>query len=85
MLGEEMKIRLSAQVLNLLLYSLRKAEPDSKLLEFLRVDEHLVDIGDDLIDYEVFSCPSLAIHRSSGHLLLFFNNLLYLCSGRRNV
>lgn len=39
-------------MLNLLLYALRGASPDSVLLEFLRVDEHLVDIGDDLVDYE---------------------------------
>ena len=41
------------QVLNLLLYKLRGEEPDPKLLDFLRADEHLVDIGDDLVDYEV--------------------------------
>lgn len=40
------------QVLNLLLYALRGQQPDAVLLEFLRVDEHLVDIGDDLVDYE---------------------------------
>ena len=47
------------QVLNLLLYSLRSEPPDYQLLEFLRTDEHLVDIGDDLVDYEVSSpgCP----------------------------
>jgi hypothetical protein len=43
------------QVLNLLLYSLRNEPPDCQLLEFLRIDEHLVDIGDDLVDYEVNS------------------------------
>ena len=40
------------QVLNLLLFSLRKQLPQPELLAFLRVDEHLVDIGDDLVDYE---------------------------------
>ena len=43
------------QVLNLLLYNLRREPPDYQLLEFLRTDEHLVDIGDDLVDYEVTS------------------------------
>ena len=41
-----------AQVLNLLLFGLRKRLPQPELLAFLRVDEHLVDIGDDLVDYE---------------------------------
>jgi hypothetical protein len=40
------------QVLNLLLYALRRQDPDAPLMEFLLVDEHLVDIGDDLVDYE---------------------------------
>ncbi len=45
------------QVLNLLLYGLRRQEPDAALLAFLVVDEQLVDIGDDLTDYEVgLSC-----------------------------
>ena len=39
-------------MLNLLLFGLRKQLPQPKLLAFLRVDEHLVDIGDDLVDYE---------------------------------
>lgn len=41
------------QVLNLLLYRLTHKAVDEGLMEFLRVDEHLVDIGDDLVDYEV--------------------------------
>lgn len=41
------------QVLHLLLYQLTKVPYDEQLLEFLFVDEHLVDIGDDLVDYEV--------------------------------
>lgn len=41
------------QVLNLLLYQLTHKAVDEGLMEFLRVDEHLVDIGDDLVDYEV--------------------------------
>ncbi|KAK9839710.1 hypothetical protein WJX81_007737 [Elliptochloris bilobata] len=40
------------RVLNLLLYALRRRNPDQQLLEFLAVDEALVDIGDDLVDYE---------------------------------
>ncbi len=44
------------QVLNLLLYKLSGEEPDAGLLDFLRADEHLVDIGDDLVDYEVNLC-----------------------------
>ena len=47
------------QVLNLLLYALTQREPDQQLLEFLAVDETLVDIGDDLVDYEVWiTCGS---------------------------
>ncbi|PRW60108.1 pyruvate dehydrogenase E1 beta subunit [Chlorella sorokiniana] len=38
--------------LNALLYALRGVQPDAALLEFLRIDELLVDIGDDLLDYE---------------------------------
>lgn len=41
------------QVLNLLLFKLTKRQYDENLLMFLFVDEHLVDIGDDLVDYEV--------------------------------
>ena len=40
------------QVLNLLLYALLRRSPDARLLEFLAADEQLVDIGDDLVDYE---------------------------------
>ncbi|DBA67470.1 TPA: hypothetical protein ACH3X2_001752 [Trebouxia sp. C0005] len=41
-----------ADVLNLLLYKLTRRPYDDILLGFLFVDEHLVDIGDDLVDYE---------------------------------
>lgn len=41
------------QVLNLLLFKLTKRPYDEALLEFLAADEHLVDINDDLVDYEV--------------------------------
>ena len=46
------------QVLHLLLCQLRQpgSVPDEGLMEFLFVDEHLVDIGDDLTDYEVRRC-----------------------------
>ena len=40
------------QVLNLLLYKLTRRPYDDILLGFLFVDERLVDIGDDLVDYE---------------------------------
>ena len=40
------------QVLNLLLYKLTRRPYDDILLCFLFLDEHLVDIGDDLVDYE---------------------------------
>ena len=40
-------------MLNLLLYQLRGMPVDERLLQVLAVDEHLVDIGDDLVDYEV--------------------------------
>ena len=43
---------LELQVLNFVVYALRGQRPNPLLLEFLRVDEHLVDIGDDLVDYE---------------------------------
>ena len=41
------------QVLNLLLCRLSGRPYDEQLLAFLRVDELLVDISDDLVDYEV--------------------------------
>lgn len=40
------------RVLNLVLFALRDADPSQQLMEFLRVDEMLLDIGDDLVDYE---------------------------------
>ena len=40
------------RVLNLLLYRLTERPYDEALLRFLCVDEHLVDINDDLVDYE---------------------------------
>lgn len=47
------------RLLNHLLFSLRGVRPDREMLQFLFVDEHLVDIGDDLHDYEAGS-PSTA-------------------------
>ena len=35
------------------MYKVTKQPYNELLLEFLFVDEHLVDIGDDLVDYEV--------------------------------
>lgn len=40
------------QVLHLLLFELQQKPLDETLLEFMRVDEMLIDIGDDLTDYE---------------------------------
>jgi hypothetical protein len=40
------------QVLHLLLLELLKQPCDATLLEFMRLDEFLIDIGDDLTDYE---------------------------------
>lgn len=39
-----------AQVLNLLMFQLTKWPYDEAQLAFLAVDEHLVDIGDDLCE-----------------------------------
>lgn len=48
------------RVLHRLLCALRGTAPDPALLEFLAVDEHLVDIGDDLVDYEGDVCRCAA-------------------------
>jgi hypothetical protein len=40
------------QVLHLLLHGLLKKPLDEALLSFMRLDEILIDIGDDLTDYE---------------------------------
>lgn len=45
------------QVLNLLLYGVTGRPVDDQLMTFLAVDEHLVDIGDDLVDYEARGPP----------------------------
>lgn len=45
------------QVLHLLLHKLIQKPYNQLLLDFLFVDEHLVDIGDDLVDYEVLTLP----------------------------
>jgi hypothetical protein len=44
--------QIALQVMHLLLYALIKLPPNEDLLEYLFVDEILVDIGDDLYDYE---------------------------------
>ena len=49
------------QVLNLLLYGLTGRTVDDQLMAFLAVDEHLVDIGDDLVDYEASSDLNLML------------------------
>ena len=43
------------KVLNLVLHKLTQRQVDAAELAFLAVDEQLVDIGDDLFDYEVSS------------------------------
>ena len=40
-------------MLHLVLHGLTKRRVDPAQLAFLAVDEHIVDIGDDLFDYEV--------------------------------
>lgn len=39
-------------MLHLLLHGLTGQKVDERLMQFLEVDERLVDIGDDLVDYE---------------------------------
>ncbi|KAK9915244.1 hypothetical protein WJX75_006595 [Coccomyxa subellipsoidea] len=57
------------RVLNLLLYGLTGRPVDDQLMEFLAVDEHLVDIGDDLVDYEDdVMANSFNIYRGYVHL-----------------
>ena len=45
------------QVLNLLLHGLTGRAVDAAELAFLAIDEQLVDIGDDMFDYEVPRIP----------------------------
>lgn len=57
------------RVLNLLLYGLTGRPVDDQLMAFLAVDEHLVDIGDDLVDYEDdVMANSFNIYRGYVHL-----------------
>ena len=57
------------RVLHLLLHALRDMPPSKDLLEFLLVDEKLVDLGDDLSDYEDDVCSnSFNIYRLYVHL-----------------
>ncbi|DBB04085.1 TPA: hypothetical protein ACH3X1_013138 [Trebouxia sp. C0004] len=57
------------RVLNLLLYKLTRRSHDDTLLHFLFLDEHLVDIGDDLVDYEDdVIANSFNIYRAYIHL-----------------
>ena len=48
-----------AQVLNMVLHKLIKRRADAAELAFLAIDEQLVDIGDDLFDYEVSSASTM--------------------------
>lgn len=45
-------VRCSSQVLHLLMCQLESRQMHPVLWAFLQVDERLVDIGDDLVDYE---------------------------------
>ena len=57
------------RVLNHLVYALRGETPNPALLEFLSVDEHLLDTGDDLVDYEDDCCENaFNILRAYTHL-----------------
>ncbi|KAL3154541.1 hypothetical protein ABBQ32_013999 [Trebouxia sp. C0010 RCD-2024] len=57
------------RVLNLMLFKLTKRPYDEALLRFLFVDEHLVDIGDDLVDYEDdVLANSFNIYRAYTHI-----------------
>lgn len=57
------------RVLHLLLHKLTDHAPDETLLKFMFVDEHLVDIGDDLVDYEDdVLANSFNIYRAYIHL-----------------
>lgn len=47
---EAMHLASTVQVLNLLMYKLTRQPYDEEQLAFLAVDEHLVDIGDDLCE-----------------------------------
>lgn len=53
-------------MLHLVLHGLTKRQADAAQLAFLAVDEHLVDIGDDLFDYEVlcWATPPLLVSTS---------------------
>lgn len=52
-----------------LLHALLKKTPDPALLLFLRLDEELLDIGDDLVDYEEdILANSFNIYRCYVHL-----------------
>jgi hypothetical protein len=53
--------------MHLLLLELLKQPPDQVLFEFMRVDEMLIDIGDDLTDYEDYVVAnSFNIFRGGG-------------------
>ena len=52
----------SPQVLHLLLCQLSNRPLDPLLWQFLQLDERLVDIGDDLVDYEVCMWPAWQLY-----------------------
>lgn len=56
----------SLQVLNLLLFRMTGAPYDEAQLAFLAVDEHLVDIGDDLCEFEQ---PGMLLDKHETHAM----------------
>ena len=54
-------------MLNLVLHGLAKRQVDPAQLEFLAVDEHIVDIGDDMFDYEVRLLPPFSVQSGFSH------------------
>lgn len=65
------------QVLHHLLLKLFKVEPGELLMEFLALDEQLLDIGDDLVDYEVSSAINCVYFRFYRQVV---NSLVYSCA-----
>lgn len=52
----------------MLLYKLTQRPYDETLLGFLFIDEHLVDIGDDLVDYEVQHSNSILLNAANNSI-----------------
>ncbi|GLU13097.1 hypothetical protein SLE2022_297440 [Rubroshorea leprosula] len=62
------------RVLNLLLYQLRGEEVNDLHMEFLSVSEFLVEISDDLFDYEVSLFPDGFL--STSYMMPFYSSIL---------